>query len=143
MEHFGADFTGTKRAMGWHCKRQSVIYECHFMDFEDGSAPARLAERIWEMEQCSSKISSVAGRGSPGAHFKRSGKASGFRVVDDGCVALQSSSACVGRDRCNEGMGRTKGGSVQKFIWPWMRLVCRSEPLLPMARELTVKKLFR
>ena len=51
--------------------------------FEDGSALARLAERIWEMEQCPSAISSVAGRGSPGAHFKRSGKASGFRVVDD------------------------------------------------------------
>ena len=29
----------------------------------------------------------------------------------------------------NEGMGRTKGGSIQKFIWPWVRLVCRSEPL--------------
>ena len=36
-----------------------------------------------------------------------------------------------------------KGGSTQKFIWPWMRLVCRSEPLLRMAQELTVKKLFR
>lgn len=99
MEHFGANFTGTKGATGWHCKRQSVIYECHFMDFEDGSALARLAERIWEMEQCPSKISSVAGRGRLGAHCKRSGKASGFRVVNDGCVALQSSSACVGRDR--------------------------------------------
>ena len=43
----------------------------------------------------------------------------------------------------NEGMGRTKGSSTQKFIWPWMRLVCRSEPLLLMAQELTVKKLFR
>ena len=100
--------------------------------FEDGSALARLAERIWEMEQCSSAISSVAGRGSPGAHFKRSGKASGFRVVD--------ASGAIGG---NEGMGRTKGGSIQKFIWPWMRLFCRSEPLLLMAQELTVKKLFR
>ena len=42
----------------------------------------------------------------------------------------------------NEGMGRTKGGSTQKIIWPWMRLVCRSEPLLRRAYELTVKKLF-
>ena len=42
----------------------------------------------------------------------------------------------------NEGMGRTKGGLTQKFIWPWMRLVCRSEPLLLMAQELTAKKLF-
>ena len=75
MEHFGANFTGTKRAMGWHCKRQSVTYECHFMDFEDGSALARLAERIWEMGQCASTFSSMARFGRLGAHFKRLGKA--------------------------------------------------------------------
>ena len=83
MEHFGANFTGAARAMGRHCKRQSVIYERHFMDFEDGSALAGFAERIWEMGQRASTISSVAGRGSLGAHFKRVGEASGFRVVDD------------------------------------------------------------
>jgi hypothetical protein len=30
----------------------------------------------------------------------------------------------------NQGMGRTKGGSTQKYIWPWMRMVCQSEYLL-------------
>ena len=30
----------------------------------------------------------------------------------------------------NEDMGRTKGGSTARYIWPWMRLVCRSELLL-------------
>lgn len=30
----------------------------------------------------------------------------------------------------NQDMGRTKGGSTPKYIWPWMRLVCRSELLL-------------
>ena len=25
----------------------------------------------------------------------------------------------------NEAMSRTKGGSTQKYIWPWMRMVCR------------------
>ena len=30
----------------------------------------------------------------------------------------------------NQGMGRTKGGSTHRYIWPWMRLVCRSESLL-------------
>ena len=29
------------------------------MDFKDGSALARLAERIWEMEQCSSKNAKI------------------------------------------------------------------------------------
>ena len=29
----------------------------------------------------------------------------------------------------NQGMGRTKGGSTQKYIWPWIRMVCQSELL--------------
>ena len=30
----------------------------------------------------------------------------------------------------NQDMSRTKGGSIQNYIWPWMRMVCRSESLL-------------
>ena len=30
----------------------------------------------------------------------------------------------------NQDMSRTKGGSIQKYIWPWMRMVCQSELLL-------------
>ena len=30
----------------------------------------------------------------------------------------------------NQGMSRTKGGSTPRYIWPWMRMVCRSESLL-------------
>jgi len=30
----------------------------------------------------------------------------------------------------NQAMSRTKGGSTQNFMWPWMRMVCRSESLL-------------
>ena len=30
----------------------------------------------------------------------------------------------------NEAMGRTKGRSTQRYIWPWMRMVCQSELLL-------------
>ena len=30
----------------------------------------------------------------------------------------------------NQEMSRTKGGSTQNCIWPWMRMVCRSESLL-------------
>lgn len=30
----------------------------------------------------------------------------------------------------NQAMSRTKGGSTPNYIWPWMRMVCRSESLL-------------
>jgi transposase len=41
----------------------------------------------------------------------------------------------------NQDMGRTKGGSTQNYIWPWMRMVCRSESLLHLVPQLTVNKL--
>ena len=38
----------------------------------------------------------------------------------------------------NQDMGRTKGGSTQKYTWPWMRMVCRSECLLQRVPQRTV-----
>ena len=36
----------------------------------------------------------------------------------------------VGAVGGNQDMERTKGGLTPKYIWPWMRMVCRSERLL-------------
>ena len=41
----------------------------------------------------------------------------------------------------NQDMGRTKGGSIRSYIWPWMRMVCRSESLLQQVPQLIVHKL--
>jgi transposase len=41
----------------------------------------------------------------------------------------------------NQEMGRTKGGSIQSYIWPWMRLVCRSELLLRQVPLLIAQRL--
>jgi len=41
----------------------------------------------------------------------------------------------------NQDMSRSKGGSTQKFIWPWMRMVCQSELLLLTAQHMTQRKL--
>jgi transposase len=37
----------------------------------------------------------------------------------------------------NQGMGRSKGGSTQNYIWPWMRMVCPSDALLQTASRLS------
>lgn len=36
----------------------------------------------------------------------------------------------AGGKGANQDMGITKGGSTQRYIWPWMRMVCRSELLI-------------
>ena len=41
----------------------------------------------------------------------------------------------------NQDMSRTKGGSTQRYLWPWMRMVCQSELLLQKVPELIAKKL--
>jgi transposase len=41
----------------------------------------------------------------------------------------------------NQAMSLTKGGSTPKYIWPWMRMVCRSESLLRQVPPLIARKL--
>jgi transposase len=41
----------------------------------------------------------------------------------------------------NEAIGCTKGGSTQKYIWPWIHLVFRSESLSRRVQSLTVQRL--
>ena len=41
----------------------------------------------------------------------------------------------------NQAMGKTKGGSIPRYTWPWMRMVCHSELLLQKVPELIVRKL--
>ena len=41
----------------------------------------------------------------------------------------------------NQDMGLTKGGSTPRYIWPWMRMVCRSEFLLHQVPILIAKRL--
>jgi transposase len=49
-------------------------------------------------------------------------------MIDASCCKVHPDAA--GAVGGNQDMARTKGGSIPKYIWPWMRLVCRSESLL-------------
>ena len=48
----------------------------------------------------------------------------------------------TGANGGNQDMGRTKGDSTQKYILPWMRMVCQSEYLLRLVPQLIVQRLF-
>ncbi len=41
----------------------------------------------------------------------------------------------------NQEMSRTKGGSIPRYIWPWMRMVCRLESLSLKVPERIARKL--
>jgi len=48
-----------------------------------------------------------------------------------------------GARKGNQDMSRTKGGSTQRDIWPWMRRVCRLESLSQKVPQRIVRKLAR
>ncbi len=42
----------------------------------------------------------------------------------------------------NQAMGRAKGGLTQRYIWPWIRMICRSELLLQeLQRQIAVRQM--
>ena len=41
----------------------------------------------------------------------------------------------------NQDMGKTKGGSIPRYTWPWMRMVCRSELLSLRVPSMIVRRL--
>ena len=43
----------------------------------------------------------------------------------------------------NQAMNQTKGGSIPRYIWPWMRMAIRSESLLRRVPLLIARKLAR
>jgi len=42
----------------------------------------------------------------------------------------------------NQDMERTKGGSIPRYIWPWLRMVCRSDALSQQVPLLIVQRLW-
>jgi transposase len=60
-------------------------------------------------------------------------------IIDASHVKVHPHAA--GAEGGNQDMGRTKGGSTQKYIWPWMRMACRSEVLSQRVPRLIVRKL--
>jgi transposase len=60
-------------------------------------------------------------------------------IIDASHVKVHPHAA--GAQGGNQDMGRTKGGSTRKYIWPWMRMACRSELLSQRVPRLIVRKL--
>ena len=54
---------------------------------------------------------------------------------------VKTHKAGLGAKGGSQGVSRTKGGLTQRYIWPWMRMVCRSELLLQRVPEMIVLRL--
>ena len=54
------------------------------------------------------------------------------------CKVHPDASGAIGG---NQDMSRSKGGLTPRYIWPWMRMVCRLEYLLQMLPRQIAKKL--
>ena len=54
---------------------------------------------------------------------------------------IKAHKAAAGAKGGSQKINRTKGGSTPRYIWPWIRMVCRLELLLQKVPEMTVQLL--
>ena len=60
-------------------------------------------------------------------------------MIDASLVKVHSQGS--GARGGNQDMAKTKGGSIPRYVWPWMRMVCRSESLLQKVPQRMVSRL--
>ena len=62
-------------------------------------------------------------------------------MIDASHIKVHQHQHGCGAKGGNQEVSRTKGGSIQRYTWPWMRMVCRSEWLLRQVPSLIALRL--
>ena len=99
---------------------------------------ARPAARLWRLEEHSSALWDQ-GRWEKLWEWLLEDPDYEWLMIDASHLKVHPHAA--GAPGGNQAMGKTKGGSTPSYIWPWMRMVCRSKWLLQQVPALIAKKL--
>ena len=111
-----------------------------FLDSENGCALARSAGRLWRLEEHPSAFLSMERQGSQEKTPWNSHRWARVWMADDRREPYQNASSCRRSKGRQSGYGPYKRGSTPRYIWPWMRMVCRSEYLSLKVPELIAAK---
>ena len=82
----------------------------------------------------------AAGIAGAAAELERAGLAPRL-MIDASHIKVHPHAA--GAQGGNQAMNQTKGGSIPRYIWPWMRMAIRSESLLQRFPPLIAHRLTR
>ena len=99
-----------------------AISKRRILDFENRRAVERLAAGIWQMEYRAAQQPDFEWLMIDASHIK----------------AHPHGAGAVGGNQDMEG---ATGGSTPRYIWPWMRMVCRSDSLSQRVPSLIVRRL--
>ena len=136
-----ASFAWKKRLLGWCFEGQSPVHQCRILDSSNGCTMAWFAAWFWRMEQHAPAIYSLERQGNLGKLLETLIIDPDFEWLMIDATHIKVHPHAAGAKGGNQEMSRSKGGSTPRYTWPWMRLVCRSEPLLQRVPQLIAHKL--
>ena len=130
MEFVSSAFARKMWRLGWTSQRQSPFCQCNLLDFTDRRSMARPSTGIWWLENTHRRFCRWRDKGTWEHVLANPMDMPDFEwlMIDSTYCKVHAHTA--GAKDGNQDMRRTKGGSTLKYIWPWMRMVCRSESLL-------------
>jgi hypothetical protein len=129
--------------MGWSCGGQQEVYQRGVLDFANRRTVARPTILLWKLEQCGQAFQALGKRRCMGKVLEALIDEPNYEWLMIDASHIKVHPHATGAEGGNQEMGRTKGGSTPRYIWPWMRMVCQSERLLQRVPLQIIRKLSR
>ena len=104
---------------------------------------ARPSPRLRGLEEHPSAFLPLAGQRDLGRAAEQWGDEPDYEWLMIDASHIKVHPHATGARGGNQDMGVTKGGSTARYIWPWMRMVCRSEYVLQRVPQRIAQRLLR
>jgi len=123
----GIQLARAQRRLGRHGEGQPAVYQRGFLDFAHGRD---LPTDYGDWKNTHRRFCRWRDKGIWEALLEQLATEPDYEwlMIDASHVKVHPHAA--GAQGGNQDMGVTKGGLTARYIWPWMRMACRSECLL-------------
>lgn len=133
MEYIGASPSREKRKLGRKGQRQQTVYQCGVPDSSYRSSLRALPPEYGDRKNTHRRFCRWRDKGIWKEILSHLMDMPDFKRLLMDSTYCKAHPHAAGAKGGSEAPGRTKGGSTPGYIWPWLRMVCRSESLLEKA----------
>lgn len=136
----GTALTWTGRQLGWSCQRQSAVYKAVFWIMRTGAPWRDLPPDYGDWSDTHRRFIRWRDKGVWEELLEILIDEPDYEWLMIDASHCKVHPHAAGAKGGNQDMSRTKGGSTQNCIWPWIRMVCRSGLLLQKVQQQIVRK---
>jgi len=122
MDFVGSAFTWKTRSSGWTSQRQSTFVNAVFWGLRTGAPWRDLPPEYGDWKNTHRRFCRWRDNGTWEHILAKLMDMPDFKWIMIDSTHCKVHPHAAGTKGDNQDMGRTKGGSIPRYIWPWMRI---------------------